>query len=116
MKKLMLFSVWIFFCSCNGFDELEEDNDHQFEATVLDGTYCNYISLEFRPEDAASIERITGHEGYLYYGLQLSKILVHQGQRLRVEIRKLNESDGYVCPTLLPTYPSLTILSLQIVE
>jgi hypothetical protein len=72
--------------------------------------------LEFQTEDAASIERITGEEGLLYHGLQFTKIFVHPGQRLRVEIRKLNESEAHACPTFLPTYPALAILSLQIIE
>ena len=116
MKLVFLFSISIFLCSCDGFDERLEDNDQRFEVTVLDGAYCNYISLEFQPEDALSIKKITGQDGLTYYGLQLSKILVHPGQRLIVEIRKLNETDGYSCPTLLPTYPAVAILSLRIID
>jgi hypothetical protein len=116
MKLLLFFCISILLCSCDGFDEYLEDNDQRFEVTVLEGAYCNYITLEFQPEDAVSIKRITGQDGLTYNGLQLSKVMVHPGQRLIVEIRKLDETDSYTCPTLVPTYPAVVILSLRIIN
>ncbi len=114
MKKLLYLSLLIGIAACDGFDEAIEQG--QFEVTVVDTQYCNYVLLEFQEEDIEAVRQITGNDSALYYALNLNKILVHPGQRLRVEIRKLAENEYPACPTFAPTYPLVFLLSLKILS
>ncbi len=116
MKLYLFLAFFILLIACDGIDEIYERDAHQFQITVLDNNFCNLILIEFREEDADAVKQITGSSELKYFALNPDKILVHPGQKLLIEFRNMNENEWINCPTLLPTYPGIVILSLQILS
>lgn len=115
MKKYVVFPLLLLLAAaCHESDETVEADKQWFEVTVIGVEYCNLVLIEFLEEDLAAVTQITGSESLKYHALKLNKILVHPGQKLRVEVRKMNEDEWFACPTFAPTYPGVVILSLQI--
>jgi hypothetical protein len=113
MKKYFILWVLAMLLACDGIDEAHETSKVTFDVTVVGVESCNFVLIEFREEDLQSVRKITGEEGLRYHALNLNKILVHPGQKLSVEIRKMNDDEWVACPTFAPTYPGIVLLSLK---
>jgi hypothetical protein len=72
------------------------------------------VLLEFKEEDVSAVQEITDMESSRYFALNLTKVLLHPGQKLSVVIRKLKEDELFPGPTFAPTYPALYLISYQL--
>ena len=116
MRKYLVVSVLLILAACHGTDDVLPDTeakDGEFEATVVGVQDCNMILLEFRDDDLPAIQEITDIESSRYFAVNLSKVLLHPGQKLIVVIRKLTEDEAFACPTFAPTYPGLYLISYR---
>jgi hypothetical protein len=114
MRKYVKLLCLMALAACDGLDEVHEVDKGQFEVTVISVQLCNYVTIEFKEEDAAAVQQITDAEGTTYHALNLNKLLVHPGQKLLIEIRKMNENEWIDCPSFVATYPGVVLLSLKI--
>jgi len=116
MRQFLVISALIVLGACNATDDVRpegESEDGQFEATVVGVEDCNMVLLEFKEEDVPAIQEITEIESSRYFAVNLSKVLLHPGQKLDVVIRKLRDDEAFPCPTFAPTYPGLYLISYQ---
>lgn len=113
MKKYFTLGVLVILLACDGIDEAHEKSKGTFDVTVVGVESCNFVLIEFREQDLPAVKQITGEESLRYHALNLNKILVHTGQKLSVEIRKMNDDEWFACPTFAPTYPGVVLLSLK---
>ena len=113
MKKYIILGVLIILVACDGIDEAHEISKVSFDVIVVGVESCNFVLIEFREDDVPAVKKITGKESLRYHALNLNKILVHPGQKLSVEIRKMNDDEWFACPTFAPTYPAVVLLSLK---
>jgi hypothetical protein len=116
MKLYLFLTCFTLLIACEGIDEIYERDAHQFQVTVVNNDFCNLILVEFREEDADAVTKITGSSELKYFALNSNKILAHPGQELLTEFRNMNENEWINCPTLLPTYPGIVMLSLEVLS
>lgn len=112
-----MISVLIILGACHDTDDARPDVDDengQMEATVVGVEDCNMVLLEFKEEDLSAIQEITDIESSRYFAVNLTKVLLHPGQKLDVVIRKLRDDEAFPCPTFAPTYPALYLISYQL--
>ena len=118
MIRFIVISALIVLGACNATDDVrpeEESEDGQFEATVIGVEDCNMLLLEFKEEDVPAIQEITDIESSRYFAVNLSKVLLHPGQKLNVVIRKLRDDELFACPTFAPSYPGLYLISYSFI-
>ena len=116
MRGFVVISALIILGACHATDDVRPDVDDengQFEATVVGVEDCNMVLLEFKEEDVSAIQEITDVESSRYFATNLTKVLLHPGQKLDVVIRKLTNDEAFPCPTFAPTYPGLYLISYQ---
>ena len=115
MKKYLLFYLLLSLTACDRIDTMVEEDDQEFEVTVL-GYYadCNLVQLAFRAEDASALKQITSVDGTTYHAVNYSKILFQTGQKLSVKVRKLTDDELPACPALGPAYPALSIIKYRV--
>ena len=116
MRGFLMISALIILGACDATDDVrpeEESENGQFEATVVGVEDCNMVLLEFKEEDVPAIQEITDIESSRYFAVNLTKVLLHPGQKLNVVIRKLRDDESFACPTFAPTYPGLYLISYQ---
>jgi len=116
MRRFLVISLLIVLGACNATDDARPDVDDesgQFEATVVGVQDCNMVLLEFEEEDVTAIQQITNVESTRYFAVNLTKVLLHPGQKLNVMIRKLRDDELFACPTFAPTYPGLYLISYR---
>jgi hypothetical protein len=117
MRQFLVISALIILAACHNTDDARPDVDgenHQFEATVVGVQDCNMVLLEFKEEDVTAIQQITKVESTRYFAVNLTKVLLHPGEKLDVVIRKLTDEEQFPCPTFAPTYPALYLISYQL--
>ena len=117
MRRFFVISALMVLAACNATDDVRPDVDDengQFEATVIGVEDCNLVLLEFKEEDVSAIQEITNVESSRYFAINLAKVLLHPGQKLNVTIRKLRDDEPFPCPTFAPTYPALYLISYSL--
>src|SRR5688572_8885555 len=95
-------------------DKMVEEDDHEFEVTVLGVGDCNWVKVEFRQEDEAAIKQVTGADGTTYNALNYHKILFQTGQKLLIKIRKLTDDEITSCNTFVATDPGIFLVSFTV--
>ena len=118
MRRFLVISVLIVLAACHATDDARPDVDDengQFEVTVVGVQDCNMVLLEFKEEDVPAVQEIIDIESSRYFAVNLSKVLLHPGQKLNVVIRKLRDDELFACPTFAPTYPGLYLISYSFI-
>ena len=108
MRRFLVISALIVLGACNATDDVRpegESENGQFEATVIGVEDCNMLLLEFKEEDVPAIQEITDIESSRYFAVNLTKVLLHPGQKLNVVIRKLRDDELFSLSNLCTNLP-----------
>ncbi|WP_057937602.1 hypothetical protein [Algoriphagus resistens] len=116
MKRLTILILIVLSVSCDkNEEELVVSN---FEVTTVgSGIDCNLILIDFKASDQDRIEKITNSNSLRYQAYNLDKNnFSNEGLTLNVSVRKTFDSELYVCTTLGPSHPWVTVLEAELME
>ena len=113
MKINLILLLTAFLLSCDRNEE-EIPNDIFEVATAGIGIDCKLLLIDFKEIDLDRIEKITHSKGLRYHAYNLDQAeFSADGQILTVRIRKTFDSELFVCTTLGPGYPWVTVLDAE---
>ena len=113
MKTFIILICLTALLSCKKENEPEISNT--FEVTSVGmGIDCGLILIDFHEIDKSRIGKITGHTaGLRYFGFNLDKQFDRVGQILIITVRRTTVNELFPCTTLGPSYPWVTVLTVE---
>jgi len=113
MKPVSIFGLFLLFLLL-GCDKVKEDLNRQYSAQIVGfDMNCSTCILSF-PDDSLEIERLLGESpGNNYQVVNLDKGDFEIGQKLKVNVRKAEDSELTACIAMYPSYNYQNLFALD---